>query len=679
MVAAGGSLLQRDVARNEKMAADFEEARMPHAYLASSLPAHELAELHRLMNEEIEDLAVFFLDTEGIITVWNRGAEEMKGFTAEDAIGSPLAILYTEQDQARGWPRHNLDAALKEGFYREETWRRRKDGSLFWARIALTALRDHSGRLLGFSKVTADLTAHKLLERCVKEGEETRRILKAANAATWTWHPERERIDVCENFLQLLGRPESQTSFSVQEWIGFVLPEDRPVVAEKLQQARAAGPGQPLALEMRLCPVDGACRWFYVQADWHREKEGDPYELAGVNVDIDRLKTAEDKLRRAIGDLTDADVRKDEFLAMLAHELRNPLAPIRAAAEILRIARLNESQIHETSAVIARQVAHMTSLVDDLLDVSRVTRGLVKLEKTPLEFGRIVSEGVEQVSPLIRLRSHHLSLHLSPLATVVLGDRKRLVQVVANLLNNAAKFTQDKGRIALKTEARDGKLLLSVSDDGIGMELAVVGRAFDLFAQAERTPDRSGGGLGLGLALVKSLVELHGGTVTCSSEGLGKGSTFTVSLPLVHPADDAAATAHENRDSQLAPRPLSVMVVDDNADAAATLGLLLEASGHKVTVEHGAPKALARARVEAPDVYLLDIGLPEMDGNELAQRLRAQPESADAVLIAVTGYGQEHDRRAAFAAGFDHHLVKPVDSRRLRALLADISMRKARS
>ena len=528
---------------------------MPNPYLASSLPDHQLAELHRLMNEEIKEVAVFFMDPEGIITVWNRGAEEMKGFTAQDAIGSHLSLLYIEEDKARDWPQHNLDQARAHGFYKEETWRQRKDGSRFWARIALTALRDHSGRLVGFSKITVDLTDHKLLERCVKEKEEIRRV--------------------------------------------------------------------------------------------------------------------QEELRQAVHRLKEADTRKDEFLAMLAHELRNPLAPIRAAAELLRIAKLDEARVQKTSEIIARQVGHMTSLVDDLLDVSRVTRGLVQLDKTPLDIRQIVTDAVEQVNPLVRARQHHLALHLSPDAALVLGDKKRLVQVIANLLNNAAKYTPEGGHIVLKSEMRDGRIVLSVIDDGIGMEPELVGRVFELFAQAERTPDRASGGLGLGLALVKSLVELHGGTVECASEGPGKGSRFTVCLPLMPlPARDVPP--QQANGAAPPPKPLRVLVVDDNVDAAEMLAMFLEASGHEVLVEYGATPALERARAQAPDVCLLDIGLPGIDGKELAQRLREQPETADAVLIAVTGYGQEHDRQAALAAGFQHHLVKPVDPAKLVALLAEV-------
>jgi CheY-like chemotaxis protein len=401
--------------------------------------------------------------------------------------------------------------------------------------------------------------------------------------------------------------------------------------------------------------------------------------LSGVNIGIQDLKTAEDELRQAIGKLKEADARKDEFLAMLAHELRNPLAPIRSAAEVLRLAKLDESRVQQTSEVIARQVEHMTSLVDDLLDVSRVTRGLVNLEKVPLDVRHIVTEAVEQVNPLIRARQHHLLMHLSPFAVTVLGDKKRLVQIGANLLNNAAKFTPEGGHITVKTEVQQGKVLLSVTDDGIGMEPELAKRAFELFAQAERTPDRSSGGLGLGLALVKSLVELQGGTVTCSSEGLGKGSTFTVCLPLAGPQ----AGASDSGDMQGAPgspaSPLRVTVVDDNTDAAAMLALLLEASGHEVTVEQRPLQALERSRTRPSDVYLLDIGLPEMDGNDLARRLRAQKETARAVLVAVTGYGQEHDRRASMAAGFSHHLVKPVRPADLRTLLAQVSSRRPAS
>ena len=643
---------------------------MPSPYLATSLPDHQVSELHRLMSEEIKEVAVFFMDVNGIITVWNRAAEEMKGYTAQDAIGSHLSLLYTDEEKARNWAQHNLGEAKKHGFYREETWRKRKDGSLFWARIALTALRDHSGQHVGFSKITMDLTEHKRLERCVKEREETKRILRTARAGTWTWHPEDDRVEVCANFLGLLGQQDGGASMSFEEWLDFIEPEDRPQVVEQFARARAGGPGSPLVMETRMCPKDGGpCRWFYVHADWYRDTQDEPFVLTGVSVDIQELKTAGEELHEAVDKLKEADARKDEFLAMLAHELRNPLAPVRAAAELLKTGRLDENQVRKTSEIIARQVDHMTGLVDDLLDVSRVTRGLVTLERQPLDMRHIVTDAVEQVSPLVRLRRHQLDLRLSPEAATVPGDHKRLVQVVGNLLNNAAKYTPEGGHILLRTEVRHARVMLSVIDDGIGMEPTLAGRAFDLFAQAERTPDRSSGGLGLGLALVKSLVELHGGSVRCASAGPGKGSEFSIELPLLAAQDRPPETPQADAGGQPS-KALRVMVVDDNADAAQMLAMYLETSGHEVQVAYGARQALEQARAAPPDVFLLDIGLPEMNGNKLAQQLRLQPQTADAVLIAVTGYGQESDRQAALASGFNHHFVKPIDPVKLVALLA---------
>ncbi|WP_075795382.1 PAS domain-containing protein [Massilia putida] len=395
--------------------------------------------------------------------------------------------------------------------------------------------------------------------------------------------------------------------------------------------------------------------------------------------DITERRAAEDKLRAA-------DRRKDEFLAMLAHELRNPLAPISAAADLLRIGRLDEARVRQSSAIIGRQVRHMTSLVDDLLDVSRVTRGLVKLARAPVAARTIVDEAIEQVRPMFEARRQHLAVHIADPDALVLGDKARLVQVLANLLNNAAKYTPEDRRIdvaatvdAAAVATARGRLHLTVRDEGIGMEPELTGQVFDLFTQAQRSVDRAQGGLGLGLALVKNLVELHGGTVACTSPGLGQGSTFEVALPLMEPAPrqsssgDYAGTGGVVAGGR---RPLRVLVVDDNVDAAATLGMLLEACGYLVDVEHDSHRALERARHQRPDVALLDIGLPDMDGNELARRLRADAQTGAIVLVAVTGYGQEQDRRAAFEAGFDHHLVKPVDMDELAGLLAGIEAQR---
>jgi signal transduction histidine kinase/ActR/RegA family two-component response regulator len=379
---------------------------------------------------------------------------------------------------------------------------------------------------------------------------------------------------------------------------------------------------------------------------------------------------------KAENELRAADQRKDEFLAMLAHELRNPLAPISAAAQLLKLVHFDEERVKQTSDIIARQVDHMTSLVDDLLDVSRVTRGLVNLDMQPLDIKRIVADAVEQVGPLIHARRHQLTIDLPPDSATVVGDQKRLVQVLANLLNNSAKYTPEGGNIALRLNVHEHDIIVSVADNGIGMEPGLVGRVFDLFAQAERTSDRSQGGLGLGLALVRSLVTLHGGSVQANSAGTGSGSIFTVRLPRRAGLPAQHAPVNQNASRLRTTRALRVMVVDDNTDAAHTLAMFLEAEGHKVYVEYGARSALERAGREVPEICLLDIGLPDIDGNELARRLRAMPEMAGAVLIAVTGYGQDQDRERSIAAGFDHHFLKPVDTTKLASLLAEVAVRE---
>jgi PAS domain S-box-containing protein len=376
---------------------------------------------------------------------------------------------------------------------------------------------------------------------------------------------------------------------------------------------------------------------------------------------------------RAIEELRASDRRKDEFLAMLAHELRNPLSPISNAAWLLRDPELPPSKVRSASEVVIRQVDHMTRLVDDLLDVSRVTRGLITLESMPLDMNAVIATAVEQVRAQLDARRHRLSTTTDPSASV-LGDYTRMVQVLANLLANAIKFTPDGGNIGIDLATTRDRVRISVTDDGIGIAADVLPRVFDLFTQAERASDRAEGGLGLGLALVRSLVELRGGTVEARSAGAGRGSAFIVDLPR-HVAAVPARTHDEAPQRGDADPALHILVVDDNVDAADTLAMLLSAKGHRVSVEHDAERALQRAEREAPAVMLLDIGLPGMDGYELARRLRALAGTAGAVLVALTGYGQKSDRERSAQAGFDHHMVKPANPAQLDAILAAAAAR----
>ncbi len=389
-----------------------------------------------------------------------------------------------------------------------------------------------------------------------------------------------------------------------------------------------------------------------------------------AQLDITDRVDAEKQLRRA-------DKRKDEFLAMLSHELRNPLSPIASAAELMRVAPSNARRVSKASEIISRQVRHMTGLIDDLLDVSRVTQGLIKLNLQVLDTNRVAADAIEQVRPLVELKKHRLSFHSASSAALVRADEKRLTQVFANLLNNAAKYTPDGGAIDFSVAVRGKFVRITVTDNGIGMTPEVAARAFDLFAQAERSSDRSQGGLGIGLALVKSLVQLHDGTVALASDGPGQGTRFIVCLKHVETASEQMVeNSPPTTDSPSLSR-LRVLVVDDNIDAAETLAMLVDSLGNEVRVAQSGAGALAETENWHPHVCLLDIGLPDMDGYELASKLNRRPQTADAVLIAVTGYGLPQDKDKALAAGFDHHFVKPLDVNRLFTLFGAMASHRA--
>jgi two-component system CheB/CheR fusion protein len=378
--------------------------------------------------------------------------------------------------------------------------------------------------------------------------------------------------------------------------------------------------------------------------------------------DVTKKRQMERQLQRRAKQLAQADRRKDEFLAMLGHELRNPLAPLKNATVLLRLKGTPDAEVQ----VIDRQVGQLARLVDDLLDVARINRGKIKLQKETIELAAVVERAIEISRPLIAARRHELIEALPREPIYLEADPVRLAQVLANLLNNAAKYTEPGGRIRLRAERQGQQVVLRVRDNGVGIAPKMLPRVFDLFAQADRTLDRSQGGLGIGLTLVKRLVELHGGRVRAVSRGLGKGSEFVVRLPVLGtppPPGPAASVKPVRAGSR-------ILVVDDNADAAGTLALLLQVKGHEVSTAHDGPTALELARAYHPGVVFLDIGLPGMDGYEVARRLRGQPDCPPCLLIALTGYGRDEDRRRGAEAGFDHYLVKPVDPEELQMLLA---------
>ena len=381
---------------------------------------------------------------------------------------------------------------------------------------------------------------------------------------------------------------------------------------------------------------------------------------------LDARLDAETRLRAMNLALSDADRRKDEFLATLSHELRNPLAPMRSALEVLKLEHGAGSEKRPLLDVFDRQLHHLTHLVDDLMEVSRITQGRMELRREPVLLADIVRSAAEDVAAGIRAAGHTLSVAIEAPNAVVDADPTRLFQVVVNLLTNACKYTPQGGAIALVLKTEEREAVIAVRDTGIGIPPHALGSVFDMFSQLKPALDRSNGGLGIGLALVRGIVGLHGGVVEAASEGEGRGSTFTVRLPLaaVQATPGSLESAHDTL------RPASVLVVDDNVDAAETLQMFLEVSGCMARVAHTGTEALGVLERFQPQVALFDIGLPDMNGYELARRVRQLPGGAGMLLIAATGWGQEADKQLAFDAGFDHHLTKPIDFDKLRALLA---------
>jgi signal transduction histidine kinase/CheY-like chemotaxis protein len=431
-------------------------------------------------------------------------------------------------------------------------------------------------------------------------------------------------------------------------------------MALALRDARAYN-GQEITVER----PDGSRRTVLANANPVHDESGKVCGAVNVLVDITDRKHAEDLVR-------EADRRKSEFLAMLAHELRNPLAPLRNGLQIIRLANHDGTALEKACAMMDRQLGHMVRLIDDLLDLSRITNGKIELRKERIDLTAAVQDALETSRPLIEASGHQLTLTLPPQPVYVDADRTRLAQVFANLLNNSAKYTERGGRIWLTVERQGSDVVVKVKDNGVGISADMLPKVFDMFTQANRSLDRSQGGLGIGLSLVRGLVEMHGGSVEVHSDGQGKGSEFIVRLSVLLSARRGKQPVDGTGDNGRGSSKLRILVVDDNEDSAISLGLMLEIMGHATCTAHDGLQAVKVAESFRPDVVLLDIGLPRLNGYDACRRIREQPWGESLVLIALTGWGQAEDKRRSKEAGFNFHMVKPVDPTALEKLLAGL-------
>jgi len=580
----------------------------------------------------------------------DRNLAAMLGIPEYAVGGGPMEAFFkvVHPDDA-AMVRANVGHAVASGEPCHEYFRICKaNGAIRHMEARGTVVTDAGGKALRMTGAVLDVTRQKLADEALRSSELTFRTL-ADNIPQLAWMADANGYIFWYNsrWFDYTGTTLEQmqgwgwTKVHHPDHLERVVAHYRKLIVEERRVWEDTFP---------LRGADGNYRWFLSRAMPIRDEEGQVVRWLGTNTDITLQREAEQALQQA-------NQRKDDFLALMAHELRNPLAPIATASQLLKMDKVSPENVQRSSEIIDRQVKHISDLVNDLMDVSRVTRGLVSIDREEVRLADVVNDAVEQARPLIEARKQQLVLKIETGADSVLGDRTRLVQVLVNLLNNASKYTQRGGRIVLAVEGRDGKTNICVADNGIGMDASLLPRVFELFTQGERTPDRDGGGLGLGLALVKSIVALHGGSVAASSPGTGLGSSFTVSLPLIRPHAETAA------------HPLHILLVDRADDGDSALPAALEAEGHIVALCPDEPSALESARELHPDAVLIRTDLPDVEGYALARQLHALHPDDHATYIALSDSGQSHDKVIALGAGFDHSLERPVAMGTLRRIL----------
>jgi PAS domain S-box-containing protein len=598
----------------------------------------------------------------GIIRTWNTAAERLFGYTAEEAVGQSITLII---------PPDRLDeekeilARLSRGERIEhyETVRRAKDGRLIDLSLTISPTRDAEGQIIGASKIARDITERRRAEEAqarlaaIVESSHDAIISKTLGGIIRTWNTAAER---------LFGYTAEE---AVGQSITLIIPPDRldeekEILArlsrgeriEHYETIRRAKDGRLIDLSLTISPL--------------RNAQGHIIGASKIARDITERKRTDNALREAMEALRKADRRKDEFLALLAHELRNPLAPLRNGLQVMRLAK-DPDVMDKSMNIMERQLSHMVRLIDDLLDISRISLNKMELRRSSVLLAEVINSAVETARPAIQEAGHALTVSLPPEPVHLDADLTRLAQVFANLLNNSARYTERRGQIWVTATREGDQVTVAVRDTGIGIPASALSSIFEMFSQGGRALERDAGGLGIGLALVKGLVEMHGGTVQAESPGEGQGSTFTIRLPVLEDrAEQSAGRVDEGPDAAEAKR--RILVVDDNEDSAVSLEMMLQLLGNEVRSAHDGSRAVELAEQFRPQVILMDIGMPRLNGYEATRRIREQPWGRDMVIITLSGWGQEGDRAKSREAGCDGHLVKPVELSELEKLLDEL-------
>lgn len=673
----------------------------------------EKDERFQLLVDQASDYAMIIADRDGRIMEWSGGAESITGFTADEVLDQPVDLIFTPDDRAAQAPAEERARTVREGRIETGRWLMRRDGNEFFAEGVMVPLRSGDGSLRGFGRVFRDATARRRAEdsmrflahagaslaELVDYSSTLNRIANLAVDGFADWcvvdlvndNGERERLTVTasETADVKAARSADQDFHPVGDAAGLiphVLRTGEPEVVSDLFAAdsdtAAQGPERmnrlrEIGVRSYLCvPLLSRGRvvggMTFLSSSTRRRFGEDELRVA-ENL-AERVATAIENAQ-LYRELQEQDRRKDEFLATLAHELRNPLAPIRNGLQILRMAGADGEIVGQTLTMMDRQLGHITHLVDDLMDMARVSSGKVVLRVEPSPLKPLIDAAVETSRQMIEAAKHEFTLRTPGEPLTVAADRTRLVQILANLLNNAAKYTPPGGRIEMSAE-RDGAFAaIRIADNGVGISSDLLPKVFEMFNQVGASLDRSQGGLGIGLTLVRRLVEMHEGTVEAESPGEGLGSVFTVRIPLAVEEGAAQEDAVASTDSATA-QAFEILVVDDNRDSASSLAMLLTIRGHRVKTAHDGPEALRLLSHYRPRLILLDLGLPGMSGYEVAHRIRESTELRDTTLAALTGWGQAEDRRRTREAGFDHHLVKPAEPSEIDRIVADLAARK---